>query len=411
MIRTAKTALSLAAACLVVAAAATCTVSTTGAPCDSRDNCPKAQFCGVDGVCHSNQKNAPCETDAHCPEGDYCAGGTCAAVDTPDDAGTDAGGQDDGGVGPDAGQDAGADAGGDAGKIDCAIDSNCQTRHVAAGQCVEGRCQLTCEKGWENGNGDAADGCEAEVCNPSGWTTLTMNCTQTWDCACGNHCVKGIAGGPGSAGLGQCLEDCDYRAPKCKDSTAKCLPITTSGSTVTQANCFRTGKLTGDFKILLTDKCGAQGGGELRQGSLSLTIGGKAYAFDMFTACKKVEGDGKTYVEIQGFHILQAQPLTPGPDLIFFMIPAGKIDQSLIEMYQGSPESNFTVVQEEVTFNGYPNVSAVTLHGMGFSGKIFNLAKGAKLPAGQEYTGSVDVEMMKYDADMCGGATGTPCAF
>ena len=108
---------------------------------------------------------------------------------------------------------------------------------------------------------------------------------------------------------------------------------------------------------------------------------------------------------------MQAQPLTPGPDLIFFLIPVAKIDQSVIEMYQGSPESNFTVIQEEVTFNGYPNISAVTLHGMGYSGKLYNLAKGAKLTAGQEYSGSVDVEMMKYDADMCGGATGTACAF
>ena len=390
----------LSSGLLAALALATCTVSTTGAPCVDRTNCPNGQFCAIDGICHTTQNDAPCEVDAHCPEGQYCASGMCTAGEAPlGDAGNDTGET----------NDAGADAGVDAGVRECAIDANCKNAHVTDAKCVDDRCQLTCEQGWENANGDALDGCEAETpCNPAGGFSGGTECVLTSECACGAqgaHCVKGLVDYMGFASdQGVCLGDCNTKA--CPDSTYKCVPtrLDDKGRPVLQS-CFKTGRLTGNFTVLVKDVC-KDATGDLRAGSLKIALNPYYADFNNFTGCKDASGAQKAVV-VQGFKICAA-PNVPCPDIVYLYVREDAIGKAEIPYINENGEPNFGSLYLWAEFDG-TTIDKMAVRGMASGGRIFNLAKTATGPLGSEYKGETDVELIEYVLPVCGGTTGKAC--
>ncbi|MBI5525726.1 MAG: hypothetical protein HY897_05285 [Deltaproteobacteria bacterium] len=376
--------------------AMTCTVNTTGAPCETRANCPSGQFCSIENTCHSYQQNAPCETDDHCPEGEHCLAGNCAEGTPPADAGIDAG--------PDAGSDAGADAG----QIDCAINDNCKTEHVVEGQCVEGRCVVACEDGWEDANHNVVkDGCEKEIpCgSASQLVELGFECETTAKCKCGksgSHCVKGLAEGMGfGTDKGVCLEDCP--AGDCGDSRYKCVPtkVDENMKPVVQS-CFKIGKLTGAITILVKNVC-EDVAGDGRAGLARIALDFYNAEFTVFTACRD-KSSNPPVVVVQGFRFCNG-PTTPCPDILYMYIREDAFGASAeIPYFNERNEPTFGATYLYATIE-QDSITEMTIRGMASGGRIFNIVNTTVA----EYKAELDIELIKYEITFCGAETGKEC--
>jgi hypothetical protein len=397
--------IAIPAAVAIGFAAVTCTVNTTGAPCETRDNCPSGQFCTFEGKCHSYQQGAPCSTDDHCPQGEHCAEGTCAEGAPPaEDAGTD------------SGSDAGHDSGRDAGQAECAIADNCKTAHVVEGQCVEGRCVVTCEEGWEDANRNVTkDGCEKETpCSTTGGFSPGTECSTTRECACvgdGTHCVKELANYMGySLKKGVCLEDCP--SDTCRNQTDRCFPTRPGKDFVPELkSCFTTGELTGNLTIVVKGAC-KDGEGALRAGQVKIALAGNFADFNAFTACTEGEGTQKTLV-VQGFRICSA-PNTPCPDIMYLyvreqaLVDALNAGQTEIPYVSPEGEGNFGVLYLYAKIIG-GIIDTMWVRGMASGGSISDILQSGSGPLGNEYKATVDIDLISYELAFCGGTTGQPC--
>ncbi len=88
--------------------------------------------------------------------------------------------------------------------------------------CSDGACQLTCETGWGNCDGDAANGCETDL------TTSDAHCG-----ACGGACVPRLNGANACA-AGVCVGSCAAGFGDCDGDAANGCEVTT---TTTVAHC------------------------------------------------------------------------------------------------------------------------------------------------------------------------------
>ena len=147
-----------------------------GTPCGAPEECTSG-FC-VAGVCCESACDASAPPNAH----RTCATGICALACNPGFANCD-----------------GAWANG------CEADLNTSEEHCggcnqpcggdnATGNCTNGTCTLICDTGWDDCDGDLANGCEADLTLPAHCGSCSNVCTGpcggTWECIGGGcRCI------------------------------------------------------------------------------------------------------------------------------------------------------------------------------------------------------------------------------
>jgi hypothetical protein len=151
-------------------------LEANGRPCGSPTYCASG-IC-VDNVCCDSACDAPAPPNAH----RTCATGTCALACNPGFGNCD-----------------GAWANG------CEADLNTSEQHCggcnqpcggenATGNCTNGTCTLICDTGWDDCDGDLANGCEADLTLPAHCGSCSNVCTGpcdvTWECINDQcHCI------------------------------------------------------------------------------------------------------------------------------------------------------------------------------------------------------------------------------
>src|SRR5690606_26079382 len=101
----------------------------------------------------------------------------------------------------------------------------------ASASCGASGCTFTCELGWEDCNGDPADGCEADLTAPatcgscttacSGATPLcesgscVTGCTEPTPTLCGSSCVNTDNDAANCSECGTVCPDPDHASPVC----------------------------------------------------------------------------------------------------------------------------------------------------------------------------------------------------
>ncbi|MBR4986220.1 MAG: hypothetical protein IKY83_10845 [Proteobacteria bacterium] len=158
------------------------------------------RYCGASDLCGEGQKGTACD------EGFVCKAGGCECPDGQilcliEDDQTAC-------INP-ASSDAYCGCNADSAGMACD-----GLAHSSENACIEGKCDLQCEEGFDNCNSDAADGCESELAND------VSNCG-----ACGNACASEHASEVACV-FGKCSPTCEKGYTTCEGS---CIDTSSDG--------------------------------------------------------------------------------------------------------------------------------------------------------------------------------------
>ncbi|MBI5525225.1 MAG: hypothetical protein HY897_02745 [Deltaproteobacteria bacterium] len=401
----------------------TCDVATGF--CGCLPNCAQ-KFCGRDdgcgGVCtgcpdpreRCDLVAAQCVCDADCT-GKFCAeddgcGGECTACPGPGEVCIP-------GLGCCAPDCAGRFCGDDdgcGGRCDGCPGAG-QVCDTASWTCCTPDCAgRTC--GQADGCGGLCGGCPGpnEWCDPATWQCIACDptgpdvysvCEDGDGCRCGLDCVRCEDGCVpmwinDPLARGECLDDCTADPGTCGPGQV-CHCWQKAGNTCLNSACFDAGTLSGNFAAKTLNSCNDQPAQtDIGSGNMSYAIAGKSYSWNLFIACHYLSADGSLdLVLVQGVKVCGMQAC---PD----WIAMGAVTADLAIGTMNLGDGKVMVEHDQLTYSG-SNLTDYWIRGLGESGSINFTAAGktGKQPIG----GTADVEMIRFDYEVCGGGSGVPC--
>ena len=264
-------------------------------------------------------------------------------------------------------------------------------------------CMGPCPNAGEECKADSADPAKVKCvgCSTAGLPVGEV-CGVQSDCKCGNDCVKLFDGASQPQKTGQCLEDC-FSDGKCADpaQVCACSKMDAPGQNCIMGDCFATGTLRGSFSGAVLSKCGdQQDPGDIGSGNIAITLPGKSGSVDMFLGCRYTTTTDD-YVMVQGMKQCGNGPCL---DAVLFGVKANAIAREKIAFNSGTL---FADVDSFVLDAG-STVTEWYIRAVGIDGSITFTQAGTT--GKQPIAGSVDVKLIKYDHQTCGGASGVDCA-
>jgi hypothetical protein len=170
---------------------------------------------------------------------------------------------------------------------------------------------------------------------------------------------------------GVCLEDCS-KTMACKDAKAKCVPtkLDENGQPSLES-CFKTGKLTGSFTVLIKDAC-KDAPADARAGLCKISLPPYYPDFTVFSACKDQSSEPKL-ITMQGFKFCpDPQSTTPCPDVLYIYVRQDAATGTEIPYFnveKGWP--NFGVMYLWADFDIQANViNKMALRGTASGGRV-----------------------------------------
>jgi hypothetical protein len=133
---------------------------------------------------------------------------------------------------------------------------------------------------------------------------------------------------------------------------------------------------------------------------MSYTVAGQTYSWNMFIACRYLSADGlQDLVLIQGLKVCGSQAC---PHWVVIGAVTADLKIGAMDLTDGK----VMVEHDQLTYSG-PNLTDYWLRGLGKGGSVKFTAAGTG--GKQPISGTADVEMIRFDYEVCGGGTGVPC--